>query len=157
MKLNLGGHEYELADKRDAFIDPKTLTVYEWPVNHSPDGDEGGQKQRTITETANTGNVGLVRQQGADQGVTLKRSGTILTVAQEQEMWHWFKLCESQTIYFVEFDGTAFEVQIVAYDPKKIGSGGPSKNGLGYFVKYSIELLVFKYLAGPAFAAGVSP
>lgn len=157
MKITLGGHEYELLDGRDAFIDPKTLTVYEWPVNHSPDGDEGGQKQRAITETANSGNVGLVRQQGADQGVTLKRSGAILTVAHEQAFWHWFKLCEGQTIYFVEFDGVAFEVQIITYDPKKIGSGGPSKNGLGYYVKYTMELAVFNFLAGPAFAAGVTP
>lgn len=157
MKLNLGGHEYELADKRDAFIDPKTLTVYEWPVNHSPDGDEGNQKQRSISQSANTGNVGLVRQQSGDQGVTLKRSGAILTVPHEQEFWRFYKLCEGQTIYFVEFNGDAYEVQIVSYDPKKVGSSGPSKNGLGYFVKYTMEMAVFNFLAGSAFAAGVTP
>lgn len=157
MELTIGGHTYVLTDRRDAFIDPKTATIYEWPVNHSPEGDEGNQKQRQITQTANTGNVGLVRQQGADQGMTLKRSGTILTLLQEQEFWHWFGLCAGQTIYFVEFSGDAYEVQIVSYDPKKVGSGGPSKNGLGYFVKYTMEMSVFTFLAGAAHNAGLAP
>lgn len=157
MELTLGGHVYHLTDRKDAFIDPKTATVYEWPVNHAPEGDEGGQKQRSIQQTANTGNVGLVRQQGGDQGMTLKRAGSILTVAQEQEFWHWFNLCASQTIYLVEFDGSAFEVQIISYDPKKIGVVGPAKNGLKYFVKYTMELDVYGFLAGPAHNAGLVP
>lgn len=157
MKLVLGGHEYTLTDRRNAFIDPNTATVYEWPVNHSPRGDEGGQKQRQIQETANTANVGLVRQQSGDQGMSLKRSGQILTVNHEQEFWRFYHLCETQTIYFVEFDGTAYEVQITLYNPKRVGSGGPSKNGLGYFVEYQMEMSVFGILTGVAHNAGVTP
>lgn len=157
MELNLGGHVYVLTDRRNAFIDPATATVFEWPVNHDPAGDEGGEKKRAIQETANTGNVGLVRQQSGDQGMAFKRSGSILTDAHEEAFWHWFKLCESQTIYFVEFNGDAYEVQITGYNPKKVGSGGPSKNGHGYFVKYTMEMVVFKFLAGRAAAAGVTP
>lgn len=157
MELNLGGHVYAIPDNRDAFINPADLTVYPWPVNHSPDGDEGNDKKRTIQETANTGNVGLVRQQSGDQGVTLKRSGSILTFAHEEAFWHWFQLCAGQTIYYVEFSGDAYEVQIVGYDPRKVGSGGPSKNGKGYFVKYTMEMIVFKFLTGAAAKAGVAP
>lgn len=156
-KITLGGHEYELADARNYFIDPATTTAYPWPVNHEPSGDEGNDKKRTITETANTGNVGLVRQQGGDQGMALKRAGVILTVAHEEEFWHWFNLCASQTIYFVEFNGDAYEVQIIDYDPKRVGTGGPSKNGRGYFVKYTMEMTVFNFLAGVQKNAGLTP
>jgi hypothetical protein len=155
-KIVLGGHEYELPDRRNCFIDPATATVYPWPVNHEPSGDEGTEKKRAIQETANTGNVGLVKQQSADTGVVLKRSGLILTLAHEQEFWHWFQLCAAQTIYF-EFNGDAYEVQIIGYAPRRTGSGGPSKNGSGYYVKYGMEMQVFKFLAGIAFAAGVTP
>lgn len=156
MDLTLGGHVYHLTDRRNAFINPATATVYEWPVNHLPEGDEGTEKKRAIQETANTGNVGLVKQQSGDQGVTIKRSGTILTLPHEQAFWEWWELSSSQTIYFVEFDGTAYEVQIVGYNPKKIGSGGPSKNGQKYFIKYTIEMVVFAFLTGPQAAAGVA-
>jgi hypothetical protein len=156
-KVVLGGHEYELPDKRDCFINPATLAVYPWPVNHSPEGDEGNEKKRTIQETANTANVGNIRQQSGDQGMTLKRSGAILTVAHEEAFWEYFNICASQTIYLVEFDRSAYEVQIIAYDPKKIGSGGPTKNGLGYYVKWTMEMTIFSFLAGPAHSAGLVP
>lgn len=157
MDLILGGHEYHLTDRRDAFINPADTSVFEWPVNHAPEGDEGGEKKRAIQQTANTANVGLVRQQSGDQGVIFKRSGIILSLAHEQAFWHWFQLCAAQTIFFVEFTGDAFEVQLIGYDPKRVGTVGPSKNGKGYFVKYTMELAVFQFLAGPAAAAGVAP
>lgn len=156
--LVLGGHEYVgLPDRRNCFINPATLEVYPWPVNHEPQGDEGNDKKRNITETANTGNVGLVRQQGGDQGMVIKRGGLILTVAHEEAFWRFFRLCASQTIYFVEFNGDAYEVQIIEYDPKRIGTGGPAKNGKGYFVKYTMAMAVFKFLAGVEANAGLTP
>jgi hypothetical protein len=157
MKITLGGHEYELPDDRNCFIDPATTNVYPWPVNHDPSGDEGNEKKRAIQETANTANVGLVRQQSADQGMTLRRSGTILTIAHEEAFWEWFNLCAAQTIYFVEFNGDAYEVQIVDYAPKRVGSGGPSKNSKKYYVKYTMEMAVFGFLAGVAHEAGTTP
>lgn len=156
-KIVLGGHEYELPDRRNCFINPATLAVYPWPVNHEPGGDEGNDKKRNITETANTANVGLVRQQAGDQGMNIRRSGIILTTAHEEEFWRWFKLCGSQTIYFVEFNGDAYEVQIIDYDPKRVGTGGPAKNGKKYFVKYTMEMTVFNFLAGIAHNAGLTP
>lgn len=157
MKLTLGGHEYTLTDKRDAFINPATLEVYEWTVNHEYTGDTGNEKKRAITETANSGNVGLIRQQGADEGMILKRAGTILTVEQEENFWRFFKLCDTQTIYFVEFNGDAYEVQISSYNPKRQGSGGPTRNGQGYYVKWEMDMLVFNFLAGVQHSAGLTP
>lgn len=157
MELTLGGHVYVLTDGRNAFIDPATAEVYEWPVNHSPTGDTGNERKRTITETANSGNVGLIRQQGALEGMALKREGTILTIAHEEAFWRFFELCESQTIYFVEFNGDAYEVQITAYDPKREGTVGPSKNGKKYYVKYVMEMAVFNFLTGVQHNAGLTP
>lgn len=156
MELTLGGHVYHLTDRRNAFINPADASVYEWPVNHNPEGDEGTGKKRTIQETANTGNVGLVKQQSADQGAVIKRSGVILTLAHEQAFWEWWERCGSQTIYFVEFDGSAYEVQLTDYEPKRVGSGSLAKNGQGYFVKYTMEMIVFAFLTGPQAAAGVA-
>ena len=140
---------------RDKFIDPATENSYEWEVNHSYEGDEGNAKKRSITETANTGNVGLVKQQCSAEGMVLKRSGAFFTLNQEEEFWYWFQLCQSQTIYFEEFDGSKFEVQIVNYDPRRIGTSGLSKNGKGYYVKWTMEMIVYAVLAGPM--TGVEP
>lgn len=155
--LTLGGHEYVLPDRRNCFIDPATHTVYAWTINHAPDGDQGTQKQRSIQATANTGNVGLIRQQSDDQPLTLKRSGVILDEAQEREMWAWFKLCESQTIYFVEFSGDAFEIQITRFNSVKVGAGSPSRNQKGYYVKWDADFEVYGVLTGPLHDAGITP
>lgn len=157
MKLVLGGHEYTLTDNRNAFINPATTAVYEWPVNHRPDGDEGNEKKRTITETANTADVGLVRQQGGDQGMVLKRAGLILTEAHEQAFWEWFKLSGTQTIYYVEFNGSAYEVQVTSYNPTRHGTGSLAKNSKRYFAQYTMEMTVFAFLAGVEAAAGLTP
>lgn len=155
--LDLGGHTYTLNEKRNYWIDPATETAYAWPVNCDYAGDEGSEKKRKIQETANTGNVGLVRQQSGDEGMVLKRSGSILTVPFEVEMWKWFNLCQSQTIYFVEFNGDAYEVQIIMYNPERVGVSGRAKNGKNYYVKYKIEMTVFGFLAGVAADAGLTP
>lgn len=157
MELTLGGHKYVLTDHRNAFINPATLEVYEWVINHSPEGDKGNEKKRAITTTANTGQVGLVRQQSADEPLILKREGEILDTSQEEQMWRWWNICKSQTIYFVEFNGDAYEVQITNYNPQRYGTGGPTRSGQRYYVKYSIEMEVYSILAGIAFSAGVTP
>lgn len=157
MELTLGGHTYILTDHRNAFINPATLEVYEWIINHSPDGDKGTEKKRQITATANTGNVGLVRQQSADDPLVLKREGEILDVSQEEAMWRWWNICKGQTIYFVEFNGDAYEVQITNYNPQRIATGGPTRSGQRYYVKYTIEMEVYAVLAGIPFNAGVTP
>jgi hypothetical protein len=155
--ITLGGHVYDLDVFRNYFIDPNTLTVYPWHVNHKPDGDKGTAKKRNIELTANTGNVGLVRQQGDTEPIVLKREGTLITLDQEEQMWKWFQLCESQTIYFVEFSGDAYEVQITSFSVQKIGTGGPTRNGERFYATYEIELEVYKVLAGVLATAGITP
>lgn len=153
--LTLGGHSYTLPANRDCFINPADHSVYAWLINHSPEGDQGTQKQRSITVTANTGNVGLTKQQADDQPLILKRSGTILDATQEEEFWVWYQRCEAQTIYFVEFSGDAYEIQITRYNAVKVGTGGPTRNGKGYYIKWDADYEVYALLAGPLHDAGV--
>ena len=153
--LTLGGHVYELLANRNYFIDPATTTAYKWNVNHKPDGDKGTGKKRQIETTANTGNVGLVRQQSADEPLVLKREGVLLDEEQEQMMWALFALCKTQTIYFVEFNGDAYEIQITDFNVKRIGSGGPTRRGEGFYAEYEIEMEVYAILTGVLAAAGV--
>ncbi len=156
-ELNLGGHVYALLPARNYFVNPATTTAYKWNVNHKPDGDKGTSKKRQIETTANTGNVGLVRQQSADEPLVLKREGQLLDEEQEQMMWAMFALCKTQTIYFVEFSGDAYEVQIIDFEVKKIGSGGPTRRGEGFYAEYSIEMECYAILTGVLAAAGVTP
>lgn len=153
----LGGHFYELLANRNYFINPATHEVFKWNVNHKPDGDKGTSKKRQIETTANTGNVGLVRQQSADEPLVLVREGTLLDEAQEQMMWEMFALCKAQTIYFVEFNGDAYEIQITDFSVKRIGSGGPTRRGEGFYATYEITMEVYNVLLGVLAAAGVTP
>lgn len=156
-EYTLGGHTYAVSDKRNYFINPATLEAYAWPVNHSPTGDKGTEKKRAITTSALTGNVGLVRQQSADEPMILKREGDILEPAQEVAMWRFFELCKTQTIYFLEFNGDAYEVQITDFKVEHVGSGGPTHSGKGYFSRYSIEMECYKVLRGVLAEAGITP
>jgi hypothetical protein len=157
MELTLGGHTYTLEDNRNYFINPATAETYKWTTNHSPTGDSGTEKKRTIQTTANTGNVGLVRQQSADDPLILKREGSILDPTQEKEMWRWFQLCKAQTIFFVEFNGDAYEVQVTEYNPKRIGTASKGRMGKLYYVKYTMEMEVYGVLHGVLAEAGITP
>ncbi len=157
MKLVLGGHEYTLLDKRNYFIDPATTTAYPWHTNHGWEGDKGGEKRRGTDATANTGNVGLVRQQQGEQPITLKREGALIHLDQEEAMWEWYVKCKSQTIYYVEFNGDAYEVQITAFDVIRHGIAGGVRPGELFYGTYTIEMEVFAILTGVLASAGVTP
>lgn len=153
--VTLGGHVYDLDTFRNYFIDPSTAEVYRWHANHRPDGDKGTSKKRAIELTANTGNVGLVRQQADSEPLLLKREGVLITLEQEEAMWRWYQLCEDRTIYFVEFNGDAYEVQITSFSVQRKGTGGPTRNGERFYAEYELEMEVYKVLTGVLATAGV--
>lgn len=97
------------------FINPVTAAVYQWPVNHSSEGEAG--LSRSITLGANTANTGLVRQQGDDQPLTFTLTGTIFQTAQLEAFIDWYILCKTQTIYFKKYSGDEFEVIITEFKP----------------------------------------
>lgn len=139
------------------FVNPVDGSTYVWPINYLEDNSTG--KERTIEVTANTGNVGLVRQQGDDQPLTLAFSGTILTQAHLDAFWLYYILSESQTIYFDDVDGTRYEVQITKFVPKKQRGRNPA-NGTGtsglFYWKYDMEMTVYTVVSGPLAFLGSS-
>lgn len=157
MEITLAGHTYTLANNRCAFINPANAEVYEFHINPEPEGEDTAQLERSIETTANTGNTGLVRQQSDNKPFKRKIKGAMLTVAQELAFWKWWQLCKSQTIFFVDAFGAAFEVQIILLNMPHVGTGQRLSEGQKYFIKWEMELETYNFLAGPMAEAGVTP
>ncbi len=124
------------------FTDPKTAKAYNWPVNHSEEGEAG--VARSVTHGARSGN-GLVSQQADDQPLVLKYTGTIFHLAQVQEMLAWYLLCRTQTIYFTDFAGEEFEVIVTAFRPvrkRTLRNPRDFANAPLWYWSYEIEMEV---------------
>src|SRR3954454_3299927 len=130
---------------RNRFTNPATMATYDWPVNHSEEEPTG--KTRNISRAANTGNVGAVRQQGDDGATVLTYTGTINTRAQLQQFWAWYELSKAQTIYFTDYDGQEYEVQITAFTPKRVRKLTSISRDAGmphHYYTYSISMEVLR-------------
>lgn len=141
---------------RDMFIDPKTGAEYVWLIGHETESPTG--KKRNITRSGNSANTGLVRQQGDPTPLILKFEGKILHLSQYEEMWRFFQLCESQTIYFRDYIGEEYEVMITEFDPQRLATVKNPKdfaNAPRHYWKYTIEMEVVKVRAGAL--VGLSP
>lgn len=142
---------------RNKFTNPASGTVYTWDQNHQEEQETG--KARNITRTANTGNVGAVKQQGDDGGVTLKLAGKILKRSQLQQFWAWYELCRTQTIYFEDYDGQKYEVQITSFQPKRVAKlsfTGRDPSMPHHYYEYTMEMEVYRFIAGDMFTTGVT-
>lgn len=141
---------------RDTFINPRNGEQYEWQVGHK--SEEPTPKTRQISESANTNNTGLVKQQGDVQPLVLKYSGSILHKHQNQEFWRWYQLCETQTIFFRDFAGNEYEVIITDYAPKReptIRNPKDFKNAPLWFWQYTLTMEVVRVISGEL--AGLTP
>lgn len=136
-----------MARVSNRFTDPKTGAIYDWRVNHDTEEDVG--RTRQITLSGNTSGLGLVRQQGAQTPLTLKLSGAILHLSQLEAMWHYFQLCESQTIYFRDFYGDEYEVTITAFSPvRKRGENRNDPTIPHHYYTYTLEMQVLQVRSG---------
>lgn len=133
----------------NVFFDPATSETYAWVINHSDEEETG--RDRSVTIEANTGNVGLVKQQGELTPLTLRYTGTILTRAQLVTMNAWYTKCETRSIHFTDFAGDAYEVVITAFHPKRLRAAlnprDPVNAPLHYWT-YTIEMMVLAVLGG---------
>lgn len=133
---------------RNQFRNPATSDVYNWHVNHSEEGDFG--KKRNIESTANTANVGLVQQQGSDEPLVLRLTGTILHQAQFDAMKSYFNLSRTQSIIFKDFAGDEYEVSITDWTPKRVRTiRNPKDTSIRlHYWTYSLEMRVLRVIAG---------
>lgn len=140
------------------FQDPAgVVSNYDWPLNHSEEDQFG--KQRSIEHSAPTATTGLIRQQGADSPMILSLSGTILRETHYQAMWEWWKLSETQTIYFHDFAGDSYEVIFTTFQPvrhRTIRNPQDFTNAPYHFWRYRMELEVVRFIDGPLFDEDVT-
>jgi len=135
---------------RNVFIDPAgSRPDYPWAINHSDEEEFG--KKRNIEQGATTANNGFVKQQSDDSPLIIRVNGSILTQAQFEEMKAWWKLCESQTIYFRDFAGDEYEVIISEFLPtrhKTIRNPRDFANAPYWFWRYKMSMEVIRIRAG---------
>jgi hypothetical protein len=139
------------------FIDPAGVQAsYPWPVNHEK--EEKGGKQRNVTNTAPTGNVGLVKEINSSGPVTMTWKGKIFTKAHMTAMWRWWQLCESQTIFLQDFAGDEYEILIEEFDPVRLGVSRnlhDQANAPTWIWEYTFSFSILQFIKGPLADAGV--
>lgn len=141
---------------RNRFTNPANGAIYDWHTNHDEEGDSG--KARNISHTAPTGLTGLIRQQGDDSPFVLHLQGKIMRRDQFQAFWAWFALSRTQTIYFTDFDGQGYEVQITSFMPKRVRNlTRAGRNPTTHHWTYSMDLEVHRFIAGDMAGSGVTP
>ena len=132
------------------FTDPRTASAYTWEVNPSADYEAPLVKPRTIERTSNTGNVGLVKQQGDDGPLVLDWHVIVQSSAMELALWQWYVLCKHQTIYVTDWDGEQSEGQIV-------WMGRERKTGNPEYALYQVQIEIYRLISGVLATAGVTP
>lgn len=143
---------------RNTFTNPADDSTYEWPVNH--ESEEATGKARNITRAANTGHTGAVKQQGDDGPATITLAGKIDLRSQLQAFWMWYELCNSQTIYFTDYDGQKYEVQITAFQPKrvrKLSFTGRDPGMPHHYYEYTMVMEIYRFIEGDMADTGVTP
>ncbi len=132
---------------QNRFTDPFTGNQYLWAKNHSEEEESG--KARSIERTANTGNVGAVRQQGDAGSYTLRLKGTALLRSQIQAFWSYYALSDFQTIYFRDFDNQEYEVQITNLLTQRHRTiRNPREPTAKHYWTYTIEMEVYAFRSG---------
>ena len=140
---------------RDAFVNPATGVSYIWPIGH--DAEESFGKARSIEHSAPTTGKGLIRQQGAATPMTLRLTGTILHSGQHSQFIYWWNLCETQTIYFDDFEDDRYEVLILDFNPTRQRTLRNSRDPSipHHYWTYQLNLEVVRFISGPW--TGVTP
>lgn len=141
---------------RDFLYDPATGYGYNFDVNHQTEQAFG--KQRNIERTARTGFVGMVRQQGDDGPLLIQLKGEYFKRDQHRNLWHFYNLCKTQTVYWQDFAGDQYEVQITHFLPVRTMTAKNMRDDTApyHYYTYDMELDVVTILAGDMLTEGIS-
>jgi len=134
---------------RNRFTNPSNGSFYDWAVNHSTENAFG--KTRQISESANTANTGLIKQQGDSEPLRIKVAGTIFHLAQHEQFIDWWQLSENQTILFRDFTGDEYEVIVTSYTPvrkRTVKNPRDFKNAPLWYWTYEMEMEVIRVVKG---------
>lgn len=148
-----------MARTSNVFTDPAgLLATYVWAVNHDEESEQG--KTRAVEHTGNTGTTGLVRQQGDDEPLVLRFSGTMLQETQVIATLRYFQACRTRSVRFTDFNGDGYEVLITSFKPLRqrvLRNDRDLSRAPLHIWKYQIEMEVLTILSGPYATAGVTP
>lgn len=143
---------------RCRLTNPATGSFYDFHVN--PDQEDPMGKTRNISRTAPTGNVGLVRQQGDESPMVIGIHGKIMHRVQWTELWNAYRLCETQTIHYRDWDGNEYEVQITSFTPtrvRKLSYSGRDPSLPYHYYTYDMTMEVLRFISGDLATVGVTP
>ncbi len=130
--------------------DPTTGLSYAWAIN--PTSEDSPSLRRQYEAGAPT-TVGLVRQQGVAEPLTIGLRGTILDPAQKAMLDTFCEANESATLIFEDYAHDVYEVVITSWDPRlERALRNPVTGGLVIW-RYTLEMSVVKVLAGAYLAA----
>lgn len=139
------------------FTNPLTGAIYDWPLNHETEEDLG--KRNSLEVTFNTGSGLPVFQQGNSDPMTLRFEGRALTEAHITNLWGWFGLTRTQTVYFRDFAGDEYEVIITDFRPRRIRAAKNLRDLTNAPLNtwtYTIEMTIIRVRSGPLLAAGIT-
>jgi hypothetical protein len=130
---------------------PGEANPYYWHMNHQEEEETGAIIG--MERTAPVGGVGLVRQQGEEEPMILRMTGTILDPLQDLAFKSWRSRCMSRTIRYQDFSGDEFEVVITRYQPRRERVMNNMRATPGtpeslYIIRYTLEMDVIQVLAG---------
>lgn len=141
----------------NTFIDPTNGETYEWPINHNDEtgssakGGGMGGLERNYTVSAPTSLNINIRQQAANDPLSLSWKGVALTRAQHQEFLRWFGKCSHHSIILRDFSGDEFEVVITAYIPQRTPvaqNRNDMENASTWYYSYQLDMDVLTALSG---------
>lgn len=133
------------------FRDPKGVRPqYAWQINHSE--EQPVSKSRQMGDGAPTSNVGLIPQQGPATPIIFQWKGTIFDIGQLTEMLAWWQLCETQSIYLIDFSGAEYEVIIEDFAQNRKGvARNPRDVTRPWIWEYTINMRILHVYSGEWF------
>lgn len=143
---------------RVRFTNPANGAIYDFQRN--PTEEDPQSKTRPINRTAPTGSVGAVKQQGDEGPFIIGIRGKIMHRAQYQAMWLLYNLCRFQTVYYADYEGATYEVQITSLTTtrvRKLAVIAPDPGMRHYYYDYTLVMEVYRFISGDLAGVGMVP
>lgn len=132
--------------RSNRFTDPKNGFFYDWPINHETEDPVPNSRQ--MSDGAPTSNIGLLPQQGVPVPLKPTWHGKIYTQLDKDKMDAWFQLCESQTIYLTDFNGSQWEILIEDFPVNRKAVGWNKRGQIPWIWEYSLTFRILRVISG---------
>lgn len=133
---------------RCKFEDPVGGGTYTWARNHEAEQEQG--LQTNIQATSTTSGNRRIKQQSDDDVFKLTYTGRITVRDQYVQFWFWRAVSKAHTIYFTDFDGQKYEVQITDLKTQRVRqmSAAAGSDPTHHYWTYTIEMTVYRFITG---------